>query len=110
MRFSLVLAIIPTLFSVELLCAQDVPRGWHLLDQTQDHHYGISFSKAYQFLNEKNKVSKPIIVAILDSVVDTTHEDLKQHLWKNTVKIPSNGIDDDCNGYIYDVYGWNFLG
>jgi len=110
MRISLALAILPTLFSVEMLCAQDMPRGWHLLDENQDHHYGISLSKAYQFLKEKNKVSKPVIVAILDSGVDTTHEDLRQHLWRNTGEIPGNGIDDDGNGYIDDVFGWNFLG
>ena len=110
MRFSLALAIIPALFSIESLCAQDVPRGWHLLDESQDQHYGISLSKAYQFLKEKNKVSKPVIVAILDSGVDTTHEDLKAHLWKNKGEIPGNGIDDDGNGYIDDMYGWNFLG
>ena len=110
MRFSLALAIIPALFSIETLCAQDVPRGWHLLDESQDQHYGISLSKAYQFLKEKNKVSKPVIVAILDSGVDTTHEDLKAHLWKNKGEIPGNGIDDDGNGYIDDMYGWNFLG
>ena len=110
MRFSLALAIIPTLFSIEQLCAQDVPRGWHLLDETQDQHYGISLSKAYQFLKEKNKIAKPVIVAILDSGVDTAHEDLKPKLWRNPSEIPGNGIDDDGNGYIDDVYGWNFLG
>jgi cell wall-associated protease len=110
MRFSLALAIIPTLFSIEQLCAQDVPRGWHLLDESQDQHYGISLSKAYQFLKEKNKVAKPVIVAILDSGVDTAHEDLKPKLWRNPSEIPGNGIDDDGNGYIDDVYGWNFLG
>jgi subtilisin family serine protease len=110
MRFYLALAIIPTLFSVEILCAQDVPRGWHLLDESQDQHYGISLSKAYQYLKEKNKVSKPVIVAILDSGVDTAHEDLKPHLWRNPGEIPGNGIDDDGNGYIDDLYGWNFLG
>ena len=89
---------------------QDIPKGWHLLDQIDDHYYGISLNKAYQFLKEHNRQSKQVIVAVLDSGVDTTHEDLKDNLWRNPKEIPGNGIDDDGNGYIDDVYGWNFLG
>lgn len=88
----------------------DVPRGWHLLDYDQDSYYGISLNKAYQFLSAKNKIAQPIIVAVLDSGVDTTHEDLKKILWTNPKEIAGNGIDDDHNGYIDDVHGWNFLG
>ena len=58
----------------------------------------------------KNKKATPIIVAVLDSGIDTTHEDLKNILWTNAKEIPGNGIDDDKNGYIDDVHGWNFLG
>ncbi|WP_104401182.1 S8 family peptidase [Vibrio penaeicida] len=53
---------------------------------------------------------QPIIVAVLDSGVDVEHEDLKNKLWTNEDEIPDNGIDDDGNGYIDDVHGWNFLG
>lgn len=83
---------------------------WYLKDPATDSIYGISLAKTYQFLQEKKKKSTPVIVAILDSGVDTTHEDLKKNLWHNPGEIPGNGKDDDKNGYIDDVYGWNFLG
>jgi len=83
---------------------------WYLKDPKEDSIYGISLSKAYQFLQDKKRKSEPVIVAILDSGVDTTHEDLKKNLWRNPKEIPGNGMDDDNNGYIDDIYGWNFLG
>ena len=87
-----------------------IPKGWHLMDITKDSFYGISLNKAYQFLQSKNRTPQTVIVAVIDSGVDTTHEDLKNILWKNSKEIPGNGIDDDQNGYIDDVYGWNFIG
>ena len=51
-----------------------------------------------------------VVVAVIDSGVDTLHEDLKSVLWKNKREIPSNGIDDDHNGYVDDKNGWNFIG
>lgn len=86
------------------------PRGWHLLDKESDGFYGISLDKAYEFIQSKNLKGKEIIVAVIDSGIDTLHEDLKPVLWKNPGEIPGNGIDDDKNGYVDDVYGWNFLG
>lgn len=89
---------------------EDVPKGWHLLDKADSGYYGISIDKAYQFIKSKNLKSTPVIVAVIDSGVDTLHEDLKSILWHNPKEIPGNGIDDDKNGYVDDIYGWNFLG
>ncbi len=83
-------------------------KSWYLDDATTDSVNGISLNRAYQFL--KGKKSTPVIVAVIDSGVDTTHEDLKKILWTNKKEIPGNGIDDDHNGYVDDVHGWNFLG
>ena len=52
--------------------------------------------------------SKETVVAIIDTGVDYNHEDLRDVLWVNKGEIPGNGIDDDKNGYIDDINGWNF--
>lgn len=83
-------------------------KGWHLKDQNKDGIYGISLEQAYEFL--KNRKSTTVIVAVIDSGIDTLHEDLKPILWRNPKEIPGNGIDDDHNGYVDDIYGWNFIG
>ena len=49
-----------------------------------------------------------IIVAIVDGPVKFTHEDLKDNMWKNPGEIADNDIDDDKNGYVDDIHGWNF--
>ncbi|MBM3186835.1 MAG: S8 family serine peptidase, partial [Bacteroidetes bacterium] len=69
---------------------------------------GMATDKAYGLL--KNKKSEPVIVAVIDSGVDIEHEDLQGKIWVNTKEIPNNKIDDDKNGYVDDVHGWNFLG
>ncbi|MEP6749217.1 MAG: S8 family peptidase [Bacteroidota bacterium] len=89
---------------------KSVPKGWHLMDKEKDGYYGISIDKAYEFVRAKKLKSKTVIVAVIDSGIDTLHEDLKGILWTNPKEIPGNGIDDDNNGYVDDVYGWNFIG
>lgn len=102
------IVIVACLFWAGNAQAQNALKGWHLKDLQQDGYYGISIGSAYSFL--KDKKSTPVIVAVIDSGIDTTQEDLKAILWHNPKEIPGNGIDDDNNGYIDDIYGWNFLG
>jgi cell wall-associated protease len=85
-------------------------KSWQVLDQKESGLYGISLDKAYSEILSKLKPKRKVIVAVIDSGVDTLHEDLKSVLWKNPKEIPGNKIDDDKNGYVDDVYGWNFLG
>ncbi|TWF42418.1 subtilase family protein [Chitinophaga polysaccharea] len=86
-----------------------VPKNWQLLSYDTDSVFGTSTEKAYKELL-KGKKSSPVIVAVIDSGIDTLHEDLKNILWTNPREIPGNGKDDDRNGYIDDIHGWNFLG
>lgn len=87
-----------------------IPNGWHMMDKEADGYSGVSVDKAYQFLKSKNLKSNTVVVAVIDTGIDTLHEDLKSILWTNPKEIPGNGIDDDGNGYADDVHGWNFLG
>ena len=82
---------------------------WSHLDIVTDTIPGMSVDKAYAEIL-KGKKGIPVIVGIVDSGVDIEHEDLKAVLWTNKREIVGNGIDDDKNGYIDDIYGWNFLG
>ncbi len=83
---------------------------WWQKDMATDTIPGISLEKAYQEILSKKKHGKKVIVAILDTKLDIHHEDIKQQIWWNDDEIPNNGIDDDHNGYIDDMHGWNFLG
>lgn len=90
------------------LSAKATAKDWLALDPKTDTIAGISLYKAYELL--KGKVSNTIVVAVIDNGVDIEHEDLKNVIWTNKKEIPGNGIDDDNNGYIDDVHGWNFRG
>lgn len=82
---------------------------WSHLDIVKDTIPGMSVDRAYAELL-KDKKGQKVIVGVIDSGVDIEHEDLQGVIWTNPKEIPGNGIDDDGNGYIDDMHGWNFLG
>nr|WP_315243130.1 S8 family peptidase [uncultured Flavobacterium sp.] len=84
-------------------------KRWSHLDLIKDSIPGMSVDKAYAELLQ-GKTGKKVIVGVVDSGVDIEHEDLQGMIWTNPKEIPGNGIDDDKNGYIDDIHGWNFLG
>lgn len=98
------------LLSSTLLSAQsEFPRkDWMLLDAKKDKISGMSVTQGYSLL--KNKKPVKVIVAVIDGGVDYMHEDLKDVMWINPGEVPGNGKDDDGNGYIDDINGWNFIG
>jgi len=83
--------------------------NWFNLDNKSDNVMGVSTERTYKELL-KGKKGEKVVVAVIDSGVDVDHEDLKDIIWKNPGEIAGNGKDDDGNGYIDDVYGWNFIG
>jgi cell wall-associated protease len=85
------------------------PKDWFLRDPETDSMQGVSAEKTYTTLLQ-NKPSRTVLVAVIDSGVDIEHEDLKDVIWTNEDEIPNNNIDDDKNGYVDDIHGWNFIG
>jgi len=83
--------------------------NWQHLDIENDTIPGISLNRAYKTLL-KNRKAQEVIVAVMDTKLDYTHEDVFSNIWVNENEIPNNAIDDDQNGYIDDIRGWNFLG
>ena len=83
---------------------------WYHQDFASSAIYGVNTQNAYQYLESKNLKIKPVIVGVLDSGVEVDHPGLIKNMWKNVNEVPNNGKDDDGNGYIDDVYGWNFSG
>ncbi len=84
-------------------------KSWGHADLVADTIPGMSVNRVYSELIG-NKKGKTVVVAVLDSGMDLTHEDLDDVLWTNAKEKPGNGKDDDNNGYIDDIHGYNFLG
>lgn len=87
---------------------KEAPKDWWHLDPDKDHVPGVNTLKAYEFL--KGRTSQTVLVAVIDSGIDIDHEDLKDIIWTNSKEIAGNDLDDDGNGYIDDIHGWNFIG
>lgn len=83
---------------------------WYHKDFASSNVYGVNTQNAYRFLESKGLKAKPVIVGVLDSGVQVDHPGLIKNMWTNVNEIPNNGKDDDNNGYIDDIHGWNFIG
>ncbi len=105
-------AVIALGLSAAMLSAQGnkAPENWFTLDPVADKVNGTGGDQALKNLKAKGKKGQTIIVAVLDSGIEVDHEDLKDIIWTNPGEIPGNKIDDDGNGYVDDIHGWNFLG
>ena len=85
-------------------------KTWYHKDFSTTNVYGVNTNNAYKFLESKGLKPRTIVVGVLDSGVEVDHPGLINNMWKNPNEIPNNGIDDDKNGYVDDIYGWNFIG
>ncbi|MGB5652396.1 MAG: peptidase S8, partial [Robiginitalea sp.] len=83
---------------------------WGHADLITDTIPGMSVTRAYNELLPNLKVQEKVVVAVLDSGIDLDHEDLDGVLWTNAREGPGNNVDDDKNGYVDDIHGYNFLG
>lgn len=84
--------------------------NWHNQALDERQILGASVDKTYLELLAGKPSRKTVVVAVIDSGVDVDHEDLQGKIWVNEDEIPGNKIDDDSNGYVDDIHGWNFIG
>lgn len=96
--------------NVEEELTPQLTEDWYLTPSNYQPYYGTGVEKAYRELLADKAPKEKVIVAIIDSGTDIEHEDLKGNIWVNEDEVPGNGIDDDDNGYVDDIYGWNFIG
>ena len=96
--------------TVDFSTLLEPPQDWHHLDEEESQFRGISSQRAYEILLKDKSPKEEVVVAVIDGGIDIDHEDLKEVIWVNEDEIPNNQKDDDGNGYVDDVYGWNFIG
>lgn len=85
------------------------PQAWQHASLEETGVYGVNTQKALDFVKSKNRKPVSVVVGVLDSGVEVTHEDLKDNVYVNA-KETANNKDDDKNGYVDDIHGWNFIG
>jgi subtilisin family serine protease len=102
--------VAPAATDVPAVRLAEAPRNWQLLDESADHVPGISSERAMRELLAGKAPRRSVLVAIVDNGIDTGHVDLRANLWSNSGEIGGNGKDDDGNGFVDDVRGWNFIG
>ena len=90
--------------------AAQAPEDWFLEDGTEGARAGIGIKRTYSELLKDKQPKRKVVVAVIDSGIDIDHEDLKPVLWMNEDEVAGNGTDDDGNGYVDDIHGWNFIG
>src|SRR5690606_27403102 len=100
---------LPNVFTRVSELSEPELKRWSHLDPIADTVPGMSVDRAYAELLKKRK-GKTVIVGVIDSGIDLGHEDIKDVLWVNKGEVPGDGKDNDGNGYIDDVHGYNFLG
>ena len=84
--------------------------NWYLYDPATDHVPGIGLFRAQRELLARRVPARTVVVAVIDNGVDTTHSALRPQMWANPREIPGNGRDDDGDGYVDDIRGWNLIG
>jgi subtilisin family serine protease len=99
-----------TMLPLPLPLLETAPDRWWMLDPENDDVAGAAVDRAYRELLAGRTPARTVVVAIIDSGVDVEHDDLAPVMWRNTGERPNTGRDDDGNGYIDDVHGWNFIG
>ena len=85
-------------------------KAWYNDNKDDTGKYGVNTEKAWEFLKQNNRKPVELIVGVLDGGVQADHIDLAANMWVNPKEIAGNGKDDDKNGYIDDIHGWNFAG
>jgi len=103
------LSFLALFFSFQLVNGQQAPRNWFLLDPNTDSYKGTAANASYDKLLQ-GKTGTQVIVAVIDGGVDVSHPDFGGNIWTNEKEIAGNGIDDDKNGYVDDIHGWDFIG
>jgi subtilisin family serine protease len=88
---------------------EEEKQNWQHKDILEDSIPGVSLDKAYREILSYQKAMDTVIIAVIDTRIDIDHKEFKNFIWNNNNEIPDNNIDDDNNGYIDDIHGWNFL-